>query len=217
MGTRGGNPIHLSERFLVAMRWATRLHGDQSRKGSDVPYVSHLLAVAALVIEDGGTEEEAIAALLHDAIEDCGASRDDFEAALGTDLGARVHAVVEACSDRANDPDAPRDSSTWRERKTGYLAHLADTRVTESVLRVSVADKLHNARSVLRDLRESGPDLWERFNAGAADQLWYYRSLVEVLESRYPRPITRELAGVVSEIVGEAEAGPLRSQPSSTE
>jgi len=187
-------PVRLTGRFAVALSWAAALHGDQRRKSSEIPYLSHLLAVSALVLEDGGNEEEAIAALLHDAIEDSGAALADFEAALGAELGARVYRVVEGCSDRAEDPDAPRDASSWDERKTRYLEHLADPSVAESVLRISVADKLHNARTILSGLRENGAALWDRFNAGEARQLWYYRSLVDVLTRRYPRPITRELA-----------------------
>ena len=211
MGTSEAEPVRLTDQFLTALHWATDLHGDQRRKSSDVPYVAHLLAVAALVLEDGGTEEDAIAALLHDAIEDSGATPGDFGAVLGPALGARIYAVVEACSDRAEDPDAPRDASTWQERKSRYLAHLDDPAVPESVLRVSAADKLHNARSVLIDLREHGAGLWDRFNAGESRQLWYYRSLVDVLTRRYPRPITRELASAVSEIARLAEEESGRS------
>lgn len=202
-------PTRLTESYLTALRWATDLHGDQRRKGGDVPYLAHLLATSALVLEDGGSEEEAIAALLHDAIEDQGAMRDDFEAALGSELGARVFEVVEGCSDRADDPGAPRDESSWEERKARYLDHLADSGTPDPVLRVSAADKLHNARSVLTDLRENGAALWDRFNTGRDRQLWYYRSLVDVLTRRYPRPVTRELAATVTRIARLAE----RRQP----
>lgn len=207
-------PTQLTETFERALRRAIKLHRNQTRKGSNIPYVSHLLGVASLVLDDDGSEEDAIAALLHDAIEDPQATLADFEAELGPELGGRIYAVVEACSDDIDNRDVTRDDADWRERKEQYLVHLADPSVSESVLRVSAADKLHNARAILADLREHGATIFDRFNAGAPEQLWYYRSLVGILAARYPRPITRELAATVAEIGRVAavpETGPEAS------
>jgi (p)ppGpp synthase/HD superfamily hydrolase len=170
----------LGDRFASAVATAVELHADQSRKGTRIPYVSHLLAVTALVLEDGGDEKEAIAAVLHDAAEDAGGEetldkiRDVF--------GDRVAHIVEGCSDAM--PARGEDKAPWRQRKEAYLEHLrlADA----SVLRVSLADKLHNARAVVTDLEALGPEVWARFNAGPAEQAWYYRSLLAIFEERLP-------------------------------
>ena len=152
----------LGQRFDAALGHAARLHRTQLRKATDVPYVSHLLAVASLVIEDGGDEDEAIAALLHDAVEDQGgvAVLDDIRARFGP----RVADIVEACSDSlAEDPAA---KAPWRARKEQYLAHMAEA--PAAVLRVACADKLHNARCMLAEYRTMGEALWDRFNGGRA-------------------------------------------------
>src|SRR5436309_13050206 len=146
----------LGERFADALAYAADVHRDQVRKSTAIPYVAHLLAVAARVLEDGGREGEAIAALLHDAPEDQGGEarladiRDRF--------GDRVADIVEACSDTFESPKPP-----WRGRKEAYLAHLRDPATAIDVLRVSAADKLNNATAILRDLRQLGPRVWERF------------------------------------------------------
>src|SRR4051812_11562858 len=167
----------LGERFANALTIATELHIDQARKGTRVPYIAHLLAVCSLVLEDGGDEDEAIAALLHDAVEDQGGqpTLDRIRAAFGE----HVAGIVEACSDATVQPKPP-----WHERKRAYLAHLETA--DRSALRVSCADKLHNARAIHRDYTEIGDDLWTRFNAGRADTLWYYRSLSEIFARRLP-------------------------------
>jgi GTP pyrophosphokinase len=191
----------LTARFGEAVRWASLLHSDQSRKGTRIPYVSHLLAVAALVLEDGGDEDEAISAVLHDAIED----QQTPEAEIRARFGGRVAAIVAACSDGRG----PRDESDWRERKTRYVAHLRDPDLPEGTLRVTAADKLHNARSILTDLEEHGPETWSRFHAGPADQRWYYESVLEVLQERHPTVTTRELGRVVEALtarIGQDDA-----------
>jgi (p)ppGpp synthase/HD superfamily hydrolase len=183
----------LGDRFEDALTYAAHLHRSQTRKASGVPYVSHLLAVASLVIENGGDEDEAIAALLHDAVEDQG-GRPRLEEIRGR-YGDRIAAIVEGCSDTDQTPKPP-----WRLRKEAYLAHLADPATSESVLRVTAADKLHNARSVLADRGALGDLVWDRFNAGRDEQLWYYRAVVEVLRTRFPGRLTDELADVVQRL-----------------
>jgi (p)ppGpp synthase/HD superfamily hydrolase len=187
----------LGARFSEAVRWAAMLHADQVRKGTRIAYVSHLLGVASLVLEDGGTEEEAIAALLHDAIEDLGTP----EAEIRARFGQPIADIVMACSEP---PGIDRGASTWRERKEHYLAHL-EAGVSESALRVTAADKLHNARSILADMRDHGPGVWDRFNAEVDDELWYYKRLVRVLSDAHDSPTVRELRRVVDELVAEVD------------
>jgi len=154
----------LGDRFERALSFATHLHREQCRKGTGVPYAAHLLGVASLVLEDGGTEDEAIAALLHDAVEDQGGRARLQE--IEHEFGNRVAHIVEGCTDTASIPK-PR----WRTRKEAYVHALASH--DGSVRRVALADKLYNARATLLDYRRLGDELWERFNP-EADQLWYY-------------------------------------------
>jgi GTP pyrophosphokinase len=191
----------LGARFSEAVRWAAMLHADDVRKGTRIAYVSHLLGVASLVLEDGGTEEEAIAALLHDAIEDRGTP----EAEIRARFGQPIADIVVACTEPR---DVDRTAATWRERKTRYLEHL-EAGVSESALRVTAADKLHNARSILTDLEEHGDGTWSHFHAGPADQRWYYESVLEVLRERHPTVTTRELGRVVEALaarIGQDDA-----------
>jgi len=181
----------LSPRFAEALGYAAELHAVQLRKGSRVPYVAHLLAVASLVLEDGGGETEAIAALLHDAVEDQGGPPTLAE--IRRRFGDEVAAIVEACSDTDEDPKPP-----WRARKERYIGHLRSA--PETVRRVSNADKLHNARSLVADYRAVGEQLWERFNASRDETLWYYRSLIDVFRETGGGAMTVELDRVVSEL-----------------
>ena len=190
----------LSRRFDEALVYATHLHEGAFRKETSIPYVSHLLAVCSRVLEDGGSEDEAIAALLHDAVEDAGG--EGRLRAIRARFGERVAAIVAGCSDTDEDPKPP-----WRERKERYIRHLR-AEADASTLRVSLADKLHNACAVLRDHRAFGEAVWGRFNAPAGDQLWYYESLVAVFRERTPGPMADELAEVVAEIRGRHEAAP---------
>ena len=163
----------LGPRFDQALALTSRLHRHQLRKGSGIPYLSHLLSVSALVVESGGDEDEAIAGLLHDALEDCA---DQISAeALEKKFGERVRRLVEACTDTPPGFDGG-EKPPWQDRKRGYMARL---RSGEIPWRVSLADKLHNARSILRDHRTVGDEVWERFSASKEDTLWYYRSLVQ--------------------------------------
>lgn len=184
------NPI-LGPRFEDALMYAARLHASQIRKGSGVPYVSHLMAVASIVLEYGADEDEAIAALLHDAIEDQGGSKAREE--IRRRFGDRVVEIVDGCTDADTKPKPP-----WRERKEAYIAHIKDA--SPSVHLVSAADKLSNARAILKDYRSLGDGLWERFKGGKEGTLWYYRSLSDVFLTVYPSPLAEELDRVVTEI-----------------
>ena len=188
----------LSDRFDQALLLASDLHREQQRKGSGVPYLSHLLGVASLVLEHGGDEDEAIGALLHDAVEDQGGL--PTLARIRDRFGERVADIVAGCTDAHTDPKPP-----WRERKEAYLAHIRTA--SPSVRLVSNADKLHNARAILNDYREIGDALWERFNTGVEELLWYYRSLADIFLATNGNALARELDRVVREIeqaVGEA-------------
>ena len=181
----------LSNRFQEAMVYAAQLHNGQMRKGTNVPYLAHLLAVTALVLEDGGDEDQAIAALLHDAVEDQGGIETLEEIRLR--FGERVASIVDGCSDAYSVPKPP-----WRQRKDAYLEHLKEA--AKDVRRVSLADKLHNARSILFDLRSEGDSIWIRFNGGKEGSIWYYRALVRVFQQMDDSPMVNELARVVAEI-----------------
>jgi hypothetical protein len=190
----------LGRRFEDALVYATQTHAPQARKGTGVPYVAHLLAVASLVLEDGGDEEEAVAALLHDAVEDQGGEARLQE--IRHRYGDRVADIVRECSDTDASPKPP-----WRDRKVAYIAHVGGA--SPGAVRVSLADKLHNARAVLYDYRDLGEELWERFNP-EADQLWYYRSLVAAFRARSDGPMVEELDRVVTELEQVAGMGALR-------
>ena len=184
-------------RFEEALLLASRLHVDQKKKGTEVPYVAHLLGVASIVLEDGGDEDQAIAALLHDAVEDQGGR--PRLADIRARFGERVAMIVEGCTDAETVP-----KPEWRERKRRYLEHLRHA--PPEVLRVSVADKVHNARAILADYRNVGEALWARFNGGKAGTLWYYGCLVNVFREVRPGPLTEELTRVVEGLY--AGAGP---------
>lgn len=187
----------LGPEFTDAIAYAVELHAGQTRKGGDLPYISHLLAVCALVLEDGGTEEEAIAALLHDAAEDQGG--EPRLEAIRRRFGDAVAEIVSHCSDTL-----AREKPPWEERKRAYLAHLEH--VPSAALRVSLADKLHNASSVLADYRDIGDELWERFNEGGEGQLWYYGRLAAVFAQRTDSSMVDRLRRVVDELRREAGA-----------
>ena len=192
------SPPLLTERFRQALVYAAELHATQLRKSTPIPYVAHLLGVAAIALEYGADEDEAIAALLHDAVEDQGgaATREEIRRRFGD----RVTSIVDGCSDTDLEPKPP-----WRQRKEAYLAHLSEA--DASVRLVSAADKLHNVRSLLADYRRLGESLWSRFNGGRAGTLWYYRALVEAYQSAGATPLVEELARRVEELEQLAAAG----------
>jgi (p)ppGpp synthase/HD superfamily hydrolase len=187
--------------FERALAFATRLHARQVRKETDIPYISHLIAVAGLVLEHGGDRDEAIAGLLHDAIEDCPEDYPGGRAQLKCDIerefGAAVLAIVEGCTDAEVDPKPP-----WRPRKEAYLAHLP--RAPASVRLVSCADKLHNARAIVADLRVMGPALFTRFTGKRDGTLWYYRALAEEFGRGGPAALAAELRRTVETMEGLA-------------
>ena len=186
----------LTERFSIALTEADRLHRNQLRKGTDIPYISHLLAVASLVLENGGDEDQAIAALLHDAIEDCaeevgGATllRDRFLELFGS----RVIVMVNACTDAETTPKPP-----WKDRKEAHLRHLQQA--DPAVLLVVAADKLHNTRCLLSDLRLHGAETWQRFKGGRDGTLWYLTAMSALLSQRLQNPLSRQLVESVSNL-----------------
>ncbi|MBD2132634.1 HD domain-containing protein [Sphaerospermopsis sp. FACHB-1094] len=181
----------LTEKFTEALVYATRLHGDQVRKISGVPYVSHLLSVAALVLEAGGTEEEAIAALLHDSIEDQGGKSTREE--IRQLFGETVVTIIDGCTEWDTPPKPP-----WQERKQRYLDHLRCA--SPSVRLVSLADKLHNARSLLADWQQRGDIIWHHFSCGKEKTLWFYQSLLEVYQQTGSDVMTQELERVIKEL-----------------
>jgi GTP pyrophosphokinase len=174
----------LGHRFQDAVSYAAEAHADQLRKGSGVPYMAHLLGVAALVLEDGGGEDEAIAALLHDAVEDQGGP--GRLADIRKRFGQRVAAIVEGCSDAI--PEHGQAKGDWWERKCGHLEHLAETDgdLREPLLRVSMADKLSNLRATVRDAGRGDERFWRVFKHGAASQLWYYGRMIDLFHARLP-------------------------------
>jgi len=181
----------LSERFDRALIYASYLHRRQRRKGSDVPYISHLLAVSALVIEHGGSEDQAIAALLHDAAEDQGGREtlDEIEQRFGP----AVAAIVSDCTDSWVEP-----RPAWRPRKEAYLESLRH-KPPQSLL-VSLADKTHNARAIAVDHAAVGEAVWSRFTGGRDGSLWYYRALADTFTALMPGVLARELDGTVARL-----------------
>jgi GTP pyrophosphokinase len=189
----------LSERFADSITFAANLHANQKRKGTDIPYIAHLLGVASLALEHGANEEEAIAALLHDAIEDQGgaATREEIRRRFGD----TVTEIVDGCTDADTTPKPP-----WLQRKQAYIAHIPTA--SASVRLVSSADKLHNARSLLNDYRLVGDSLWNRFKGGKEGTLWYYRALVEAFRKAGSTPLVDELDRVVCELEHLVESTP---------
>ena len=184
----------LTERFDEAVRYAREAHAVQARKGTGAPYLGHLLAVASIVLDDGGTEDEAIAALLHDAAEDQGgrARLEEIRARFG-DAVARI---VEDCTDSWETPKKP-----WAERKRAYTEHART--LGPSSLRVSAADKVHNTYATLRDLRNLGEEVWGRFNASADDVMTYYGALVRSYREAGGGRLVDELSRIVRGIERE--------------
>ena len=174
-----------SERFDEALAYSHELHRGQIRKGSNVPYIGHLLGVASIVIDDGGSEDEAIAALLHDAAEDQGGEKilDEIE----SKFGRHVRDIVHELSDTIEEP-----KPEWRERKERYLAHLPEA--MPETKRISLADKLYNARSIITDHARVGPEVWERFGAGREQTLWYYGELAKVFKREFKGEASEALA-----------------------
>lgn len=208
--------MKMGPRFLEALPFVAKLHEDQIRKGSDldpagaaqpaVPYVAHLLGVASLVLEAGGDEDEAIAALCHDAIEDHPRGV-TTEREIASRFGERVLAIVKGCTKEEVDESLPPEErrAQRRAQRSAYFEHLR--RADASVLMVSAADKLHNARAILADLRERGPSIFERFNDDREGTLWYYRGVLGALrDAGAPRRLVDALDEAVEEVHRLADA-----------
>ena len=195
----------LGERFDLALKMSHNYHADQKRKGTETPYFGHILGVASLVVDEGGTEDEAIAALLHDAPEDQGGEETLEE--IGRVFGEKVKGIVRRLSDTFEDPKPP-----WRKRKEDYLAHLR-TEDDRSVLLVSIADKLHNARSIVLDRADEGEAVWDRFTGGKEGSLWYYGELATIFERSFPGAMSEEFSRTVARLSGAPDTGSHSLEP----
>jgi len=195
-------PGKLGPRFNEAFLFAAEKHAAQTRKKTDVPYISHLMSVAGLVLEAGGGEDEAVAALLHDVVEDCGGHPvlEDVRRRFGD----RVADIVQGCTDAYTIPKPP-----WKQRKLDYLEVLR--RAGDDVRLVSAADKLHNVRTILSDYRREGDSVWERFSGRRDGTLWYYHAVLDVLRQGKPNRLVEELERVVTELETLATKGSARS------
>jgi len=187
-----------SERFTKAFAYAARLHARQTRKGTNKPYIGHLMSVASIVIAYGGDEEMAIAALLHDVVEDAGGEKRLRE--IRNKFGKRVARIVDGCTDTYKDPKPP-----WLQRKKDYIARVAGE--AEDTRKVSAADKLSNVRDILEDVRAGGVKAFERFTGKKEGTLWYYRTLVQVFREAGTNPLVEELDRVVTELEKAANSG----------
>jgi len=184
-------PLRLSSKFDEAFLYAHEAHRDQKRKKTNRPYISHLMGVASLVLQYGGDEDQAIAALLHDVVEDCGGAPRLAE--IREKFGERVARIVDGCTDSDEIPKPP-----WLERKQKYVERVGGE--PEEVLLVSAADKLYNMREILMDLREHGPGVWERFKGKRDGSLWYYRALIEAFRGRVAKGLVAELERTAKEL-----------------
>ena len=186
----------LSNRVARAFAFALQAHGTQTRKGTTIPYLSHVMAVASLVLDYGGAENQVVAALLHDTVEDCGVTY----AQIRRQFGAPVARIVKDCTDAETFPKPP-----WKARKQRYIDHLRRGHHAPSLL-VSAADKLHNARAIVHDVKHQGKAVWKRFHAAPAEILWYYQSLCAIFRRRAKevspafRLLVQELDGTVKEM-----------------
>ena len=195
--------LDLGQRFTDAVGFAREKHHGDVRKCTRIPYLSHLLAVASLAIEDAASdpqlddrfEDIAMAAVLHDVVEDTPVSVSE----VADRFGPEVARIVQACSDAESTPKPP-----WRERKEAYIEHLEEA--DQAVLCVALADKRHNARCIVNDAAELGPEFWNRFNAGPDEQIWYYTTVAEVITRRRPGPAADELRRTVDRLCDLARA-----------
>ena len=183
--------MKLSSRFTKALTYAAELHADQKRKVSGEPYVAHLLGVTAIVLQYGANEDEAIAAMLHDAIEDQGGSATREE--IRRRFSDEIVRIVDGCTDADTTPKPP-----WRRRKEAYIERLRHA--ADSVRLISAADKLHNARAIVQEYRTRGESLWKHFRGGRDGTLWYYRTVVDTLKQAGTNPLVEELDRAVAEL-----------------
>jgi (p)ppGpp synthase/HD superfamily hydrolase len=190
-----------TERLDAAVTLAREIHHGHTRKGTNIAYLSHLLGVASLVMEHGGTEDQVIAGLLHDAIEDATSmTGEEVEALIRARCGDAVADIVVDCSDATADGSGMKPP--WQARKEAYLKHLSERARADAVL-VSLADKVHNARAIAHDYGVLGDALWERFSASSEESAWYYRSLADVYAQRLgDHPLCGELQIAIDRIWG---------------
>jgi (p)ppGpp synthase/HD superfamily hydrolase len=196
--------MRLSRQFEKALIYATRIHGGQLRKKTRIPYIAHILGVSAIAMEYGANETEAIAALLHDAVEDCGGAKRlrDIE----RKFGKKVARIVQGCTDTDQTPKPP-----WLERKKAYVAHVRHASMSTKL--VSASDKLHNVRAILMDYRKEGERLWSRFNGGKQGALWYYRALVNAFSGKRIQPLVQELNRTLTQLELLSNNGAQVKQP----
>jgi (p)ppGpp synthase/HD superfamily hydrolase len=196
--------MRLSRQFEKALTYATRIHGGQLRKKTRIPYIAHIIGVAAIAMEYGANETEAIAALLHDAVEDCGGAKRlrDIE----RKFGKKVARIVDGCTDTDRRPKPP-----WLERKKAYVAHVRHAPMPTKL--VSASDKLHNVRAILMDYRKEGERLWSRFNGGKQGALWYYRALVKAFTGQHIEPLVQELNRTLTQLEFLSNHGAQVKQP----
>jgi (p)ppGpp synthase/HD superfamily hydrolase len=196
--------MRLSPQFEKALTYATRIHGGQLRKKTRIPYIAHIIGVAAIAMEYGANETEAIAALLHDAVEDCGGAKRlrDIERKFGKKVGK----IVAGCTDTDRTPKPP-----WLERKKAYVAHVRHAPMPTKL--VSASDKLHNVRAILMDYRKEGERLWSRFNGGKQGALWYYRALVKAFTGQRIEPLVQELNRTLTQLEFLSNHGAQVKQP----
>ncbi len=183
--------MELTDRFSSAVTLAVHLHRGQERKLSGTPFAAHLLRVAGTVLEHGADEDTAIAAVLHDAVEDQGGPKE--RETIRSQFGERVASIVDECSDTDQTPKPP-----WRGRKEKYLAHLASA--SPSARMISAADKLDNIRSLIVSYRQSGEAVWEHFRGGREGTLWYFRSVRDIVQRAEPKSLVDELARALREL-----------------
>jgi (p)ppGpp synthase/HD superfamily hydrolase len=196
-GTRHADFLVLGPRFDRALLYVSAAHRDQPRKGTPIPYLSHLLGVASIVLTYRGTEDQAIAGLLHDTVEDCGAEHTPVIEEL---FGEAVRDMVLACSDSVGPAGAAKGD--WRSRKEAYLHHVEELDADDPALLVSCADKLHNATAILADLEAEGPPLWSRFpGRHPEDILWYYGALAAFFTETLGGPLAQRLQATVDGII----------------
>jgi (p)ppGpp synthase/HD superfamily hydrolase len=196
--------MRLSRQFEKALTYATRIHGGQLRKKTRIPYIAHIIGVAAIAMEYGANETEAIAALLHDAVEDCGGAKRLRDIELK--FGKKVARIVAGCTDTDRTPKPP-----WLERKKVYVAHVRHAPMPTKL--VSASDKLHNIRAILMDYRKEGERLWSRFNGGKQGALWYYRALVKAFTGKRIEPLVQELNRTLTQLEFLSNSGAQVKQP----
>ncbi len=197
--------MRLSKKFEKALVYATHIHGGQLRKKTRIPYIAHILGVTAIAMEYGANETEAIAALLHDAVEDCGGAKRLRD--IQGKFGKAVARIVDGCTDTDQVPKPP-----WLERKKAYVAHVRHASTSTKL--VSASDKLHNIRAILMNYRQAGEKLWSRFNGGKEGALWYYRALVNVFGGgKRIQPLVEEIDRVLTELESLANAGRRVTKP----